>query len=127
MAKYKCTFDLITLLPGLVLGPHLNGGVSQSHKMVLAFLDGTPQTKYIIRLELISTLYIELLLGTMKRVPNLTYAIADVRDVAACHIVCLEKKDANGKARANVVIVFNCCLSMNSRNCGRFLLFAAIR
>jgi len=32
----------------------------------------------------------------MKRVPNLSYAIADVRDVAASHIICLEKKEANG-------------------------------
>lgn len=33
----------------------------------------------------------------MRRVPNFTYAVADVRDIAACHIVCLEKKEANGK------------------------------
>ena len=40
MTKNKCHFDLVTVLPGLVLGPHLNGGISQSHKMVLAFIDG---------------------------------------------------------------------------------------
>jgi dihydroflavonol-4-reductase len=70
----KCHFDLVTILPGLVLGPHLNNGVTQSHRFILALLD-----------------------GTMPRVPNLTYAIADVRDVASSHVVALEKQEANGR------------------------------
>lgn len=70
----KCHFDLVSILPGLVLGPHLNGKVSMSHRFILGFLD-----------------------GTAIRVPNLTYAIVDVRDVASAHIIALEKREANGR------------------------------
>jgi dihydroflavonol-4-reductase len=35
----QCHYKLITILPGLVLGPHLNPDrISQSHKMLLAFI-----------------------------------------------------------------------------------------
>jgi dihydroflavonol-4-reductase len=70
----KCHFDLVSILPGLVLGPHLDGRISMSHRFLLGFLD-----------------------GTAIRVPNLTYAIVDVRDVASAHIIALEKREANGR------------------------------
>ena len=69
----QCHYKLVTILPGVVLGPHLNPDrISQSHKFLLAFI-------------------------SKRRIPNLSFCISDVRDVANAHILALENPDADGR------------------------------
>jgi dihydroflavonol-4-reductase len=64
---------LITLLPGVMLGPHLGGKVNYSHRYLLIYLE-----------------------ARIRGVMNLYLPIADVRDVAACHILTMESYRAEG-------------------------------
>lgn len=73
----NCHFKLISILPGLVLGPHLNiKRISQSHKFLLAFISNN---------------------RPVKRIPNINFSITDVRDVANAHIVAMEKEGVEGR------------------------------
>jgi len=64
---------LITLLPGIMLGPHLGGKINYSHRYLLIYLE-----------------------ARIRGVMNLYLPIADVRDVAACHILTMESYRAEG-------------------------------
>mmetsp|Transcript_2119 Transcript_2119/g.2077 ORF Transcript_2119/g.2077 Transcript_2119/m.2077 type:complete len:366 (-) Transcript_2119:118-1215(-) len=68
-------FSLVTILPGTVLGPHLGGHISFSHRFLLNFM----QEK------------------SGRGVINLSYAISDVRDVARFHIAAMEQSNAVGR------------------------------
>lgn len=71
----KCSFKFVSILPGTVLGPHLNTQrLSQSHKFILSCL-----TK------------------NSRRIANLNFAISDVRDVAIAHIFAIEDGDILGR------------------------------
>lgn len=65
---------LITILPGVMLGPHLGGRVNYSHRFLLLYLEA----------------------GRMRGVLNFSLPIADVRDVAACHILTMESYRTEG-------------------------------
>lgn len=70
----NCSFKLVSLLPGHVLGPHLNiSRLSISHNIVLSFLTRA------------------------RRIPNLSFAISDVRDVANAHILAIENNEVVGR------------------------------
>lgn len=58
---------LITILPGMLLGPHLGGRVNYSHRHLLVYLE-----------------------NRLRGVLNVSLPIADVRDVASCHILAME-------------------------------------
>jgi dihydroflavonol-4-reductase len=69
-------WDMVTINPGLVLGPSLsNGSASESLSTMLEIMDGTMRTG----------------------APNLRFPIVDVRDVAIAHIRAATKEDAKGR------------------------------
>jgi dihydroflavonol-4-reductase len=71
-----CSFKLATVLPFVMLGPHLSPGRSSlSHRFLLWLLADK----------------------TLSLYPNLSYCISDVRDVAAAHIVAMESERALGR------------------------------
>ncbi|KAJ6984788.1 hypothetical protein NC653_022941 [Populus alba x Populus x berolinensis] len=65
--------DMVTLNPGLVIGPLLQPTLNQSAESVLDLINGA------------------------KSYPNTTYRWVDVRDVANAHIYALENPSANGR------------------------------
>ncbi|MFT6904143.1 MAG: nucleoside-diphosphate-sugar epimerase [Oleiphilaceae bacterium] len=69
-------WDMVTINPGLVLGPSLsNGSASESLSTMLEIMNGTMRTG----------------------APNLRFPIVDVRDVAIAHICAATKEDAKGR------------------------------
>lgn len=69
-------WDMVTINPGLVLGPSLsNGSASESLSTMLEIMDGTMRTG----------------------APNLRLPIVDVRDVAIAHIRAATKEGAKGR------------------------------
>ncbi|KAJ6895806.1 LOW QUALITY PROTEIN: cinnamoyl-CoA reductase 1 isoform X2 [Populus alba x Populus x berolinensis] len=65
--------EMVTLNPGLVIGPLLQPTLNQSAESVLDLINGA------------------------KSYPNTTYRWVDVRDVANAHIYALENPSANGR------------------------------
>lgn len=70
-----CSFQLVSILPGTMLGPHIGGRTSLSHSMILSFLQESRAVG----------------------VPNISHAISDVRDVAVAHVAALESDKAVGR------------------------------
>ena len=64
---------LITILPGIMLGPHLGGTINYSHRYLLVYLE-----------------------NRIRGILNVYLPIADVRDVAACHILTMESYRTEG-------------------------------
>jgi len=60
------TFQLVSILPGTILGAHLGKKMSHSHYFFRNFLG--------------------------KGIPNIGLAVTDVRDVARCHIAAMERQ-----------------------------------
>ncbi|KAL6129730.1 hypothetical protein ACLB2K_073079 [Fragaria x ananassa] len=65
--------DIITINPGLVIGPLLQPTLNTSVEKILNLVDGT------------------------EKFPNTTYVFVDVRDVATVHILAFENPSANGR------------------------------
>lgn len=76
MVEAQDRWDMVTINPGLVLGPSLaQASDSTSLSTMLEIMDGTLRTG----------------------APNLRFPIVDVRDVATAHIKAALKEDANGR------------------------------
>ncbi len=63
---------LVTILPGAILGPYMDGKRSSTDQIFEMLLKGTPS-------------------------PNVIYPVADVRDLADLHILAMEKSEADGQ------------------------------
>lgn len=64
--------QLVTILPGAILGPYMAGKRSSTDQILEMLLKGTPS-------------------------PNVIYPVADVRDLADLHIFAMEKTEADGQ------------------------------
>lgn len=64
--------QLVTILPGAVLGPYMAGKRSSTDSIFEMIFKGMP-------------------------VPNVIYPVADVRDLADLHILAMEKNEADGQ------------------------------
>lgn len=67
-------FELATVNPGFILGPIYSSNGGKSEQTV-----------------------VDLLTGTTPGIPNLNFAVVDVRDVAECHLRALTSQTSNGK------------------------------
>jgi nucleoside-diphosphate-sugar epimerase len=74
MAKAGGDMEFATINPVAIFGPSLDGHISGSLKIITNMLD-----------------------GTWKRVPPIPLNLVDVRDVAALHILAMEKQEAKGQ------------------------------
>lgn len=63
---------LVTILPGAILGPYMDGKRSSTDQIFEMLLKGTPS-------------------------PNVIYPVADVRDLADLHVLAMEKTGADGQ------------------------------
>ncbi len=76
IADAQDRWNLVTINPGLVLGPALaHDSVSESLSTMLEIMDGTMRTG----------------------APNLRFPIVDARDVALAHVLAATKDEANGR------------------------------
>jgi len=71
---FETHFQLVSIVPGVILGPPVISRLSFSHDYIKLFLD-----------------------GTANRLPDLYYPIVDVRDVALAEIIAMEKPDIIGR------------------------------
>lgn len=67
--------QMVSILPGIMWGPHLGGRLNFSHRFLLQFMQQ----------------------GRARGVPDLSYPITDVRDAAQCHIAAIENTSAAGR------------------------------
>ena len=81
------SFQVVSILPGTVLGAHLGKKMSHSHKFFRNFLGS----------------------GKSRGIPNISLAVSDVRDVARFHIAAMERSSEN---RAERFICANNALPM---------------
>ena len=73
----KGKFELISLVPGVMLGPLVNMDATSCSTSVRLFLD---QSK-----------------GALPAIPKIGLPVVDVRDVAETHVMCLKNPKANGR------------------------------
>lgn len=64
--------ELVTILPGAILGPYMAGKRSSTDQIFEMLLNGTPS-------------------------PNVVYSVSDVRDLAVLHILAMENPAADGQ------------------------------
>eukprot|EP01038_Epipyxis_sp_PR26KG_P006573 gene6573-9037_t len=69
-----CHFKLVSIIPHLVLGPHIGKKISYSHRHLLVYLT-----------------------GRLRGIPNLYYGVSDVRDIANAHISAMENVKIGGR------------------------------
>jgi len=67
-------FDLVRILPFVVLGPSLNATLNESHNFIA-----------------------NLLRGKLSGILDLSFGFCDVRDIATAHIIAMENPTANGR------------------------------
>jgi dihydroflavonol-4-reductase len=67
-------FELVTVNPGLVIGPSIGSGLNASNAIVRSLLD-----------------------GDYPAVVDLSWVVVDVRDVALVHVEALERPEAQGR------------------------------
>jgi nucleoside-diphosphate-sugar epimerase len=69
-----CPFKVAAILPSVMLGPHLSGGISYSHELLLIFIE-----------------------NRIRGILNCNFYVTDVRDAATAHINALENSHIEGR------------------------------
>jgi len=72
--EQNTSFDLVTINPGMVIGPSLGSALNSSNKIL-----------------------IDMMTGGFPGIINLNWGFVDVRDVAAAHILAMENPSAKGR------------------------------
>ncbi len=89
----KISFDLVTVLPSMVIGPKLKGSIDKS---TISSLNASSDFMY----QLVKSLRENNKLSGGATIQPFGFGFVDVRDVAKLHILCGETREAKGRVMA---------------------------